>query len=239
MPYSKYFKSGQKILLVPMNPDNPDHHESLTVYLHEIGSHSFDLKLPYQEKQGEEYSFKEGMELQLSSESLGLGIRLTGTFCSRLEPHLIRVKLKGDLQAFQRRSKPRSDATIGLRYAKGRGTLKSFKNQWEKNVQLLSKSSDLSRLSNLPRYKVNIGPGGLRFNLKPPVEIADLCLVLMELNDKNPPICALAEVLWFHEQSGEERHPTGLQFINICKSDQTRLEDFVKERGASEDKDHN
>jgi len=234
MPYSKYFKNGQKILLCPLEGEDPDRHESLTLYVHDIGAKHFDLKLPYQEKPGEEYPFTPGMKMMLSSESIGLGIKVSGVFESRIAANLIRVRLNSDLKVFQRRLSPRTDASIGLRYAKGRGTMRSFRSQWEKNVQLLSSGSDLSKLSRLPRYAVNLGPGGIRFKVKPPVGIADICLLLMELDDKSPPICALAEVVWFHEQKEEERYPTGMQFISIRKSDQARLEAFVQDLGMTE-----
>lgn len=230
MLYSRYFKAGQKILLRVLEP--PGRFEALTVYFQDGGANHFDLALPYRAQGEEGYPFTPGMALELMSDHLGLGLRLAGHFCERLDESLVRVSIESDLQLFQRRLHRRLDTTVGLRYTKGRGTLRSFREQWEKNLNILEKTRDFSSLPPFPRSQVNLSAGGVRFGIAPPVEMADLCLLLLQLEPNSRPICTLAEVVWQQEQQADGRRSVGMRFISILDADLKRIESFVKERAS-------
>lgn len=229
MTYARYFKPGQKILLRVLEP--PGRYEALTAYFQVSARGCFDLALPYRTRSEEGYPFVAGMPLELMSDHLGMGLRLASRFREQLTENLIRVEILGDLQIFQRRLNRRLDLTVGLRYTKGRGTLRSFREQWEKNLQILDKTQDFTKLPPFPRSRVNLSAGGIRFDLSPPVEIADLCLLLLQLDRTTRPICALAEVVWLDEQGDDGRRTAGMQFIGVLDSDLKRIEGLIKQAG--------
>lgn len=232
MQYSKYYKSGQKIILRALAPAAPGRFESLTAYFQDNGSGHFDLILPYGSQEEENYPFAPDMPFELLSDAFGMGIRMTGQFQKMVRNDLLRMTVNGDLQAFQRRNHRRVDLVVGMRYTKGKGTLRSFREQWEKNVQILQRGGDASKLSKFPRTPVNLSAGGIRFAIKAPVQTADLCLLLLEL-ESGGPICTLAEVVWLEEKEVEGRHSAGMRFLNILESDQRRIEDYIRDKGMS------
>lgn len=229
VPYARFFKPGQKIFLrtLCINPALPRHFESLTTFLKDCSSGFFDLSLPYQIREGEELPFSTDTEFELLSDSMGLGLRLKGVFVQFRGRDLLRVQITGELQAFQNRFSPRIDLTAGLRYTRGLGTLRSFREQWEKNVQILSRGANPSSLGNFPRTLINLSSGGIRFNMKPPVEAGSICLILLDIEIGKAPICTLAEVLWAGAVA-EERQPAGMRFINILEMDQKRIEEAIR-----------
>jgi len=229
MVYAKYFRPGQKILLRVMEP--PGRFEALTAVFQQSGSGCFDLTLVSQARAEENYPFVAGMPLVLMSDHLGLGLRLTGRFQEQLADNRIRVESISDLQVFQRRLHRRLDTSVGLRYTKGRGTIRSFREQWDKNLQILDKTQDLSNLPPFPRTRVNLSAGGIRFEVAPPVEVADLCLILLQPEPASRPICALTEVVWLNEPEGDRRRVAGMQFIGILDADQKRIEALVRQAG--------
>ncbi len=230
MRFNNYLKPGQKILMRCLAPGPQGNRlEALTVYLFEIHPESLDLALPYRANAEESYPFAPGMAFELQTEALGLGVRMTGRFHSQQTPELIRVQLDDSLEVFQRRQFPRVNMTVGLLYTKGQGTLRSFRSQWERNLQILSGPTLPEKLSAFPSVPVNISASGIRFAIRPPVAIADLCLLLLDVDQKPPPICTLAEVVWLAEQEEDGRLVTGMRFVAILEADQKRIERVVRE----------
>lgn len=229
MQYPKYFKNGQKILLKSVGGD-PGSFEVLTVYYQDHGPGYMDVALPYRPQSGEEYPFDIGMPFELVSDAMGMGLRINGTLQEYVKDRqVLRIHLTSDLQIFKRRIHRRVDTNIGLRYTRGQGTLRSFREQWQKNLTILEKS-DPSQLPAFPACRVNLSPGGIRFAVKTPVNQADLCLLLFQLEAKKPPICAVAEVVWLADKEVEGRRVVGMQFINIRESHRKEIELFIEER---------
>lgn len=229
MRYTKYFKSEQKIFLRSLTPDAASGRlDALTLYFQEEQGDCFDLLLPYQTGEEESFPFTPDMPFEILSNAMGLGVRLTGNFVEQRQPDLIRLRVNNDLQIFQRRLASRLDVTVGLRYTKGQGTLRTFRQQWEKNVQILRNTKDFTKIPPFPRTRVNLSNGGIRFQMKTPVRIADICLLLLKLEENGAPLCALAEVVWLDEEEVQGRKGAGMQFLSIMEIDQKRIMDFIK-----------
>lgn len=229
MSYTKYFKTGQKVLLTLKTPPSSSGRTvSLTAFFQDAGNDYFDLTLPYGGKEEESYPFIPDMPFVLHSETYGLGLKLSCSFSGRQGKETIRMVIADDLQVFQRRNDIRLDVQAGLRYTKGRGTLRTFHEQWEKNVQILQNSKDLSRLGTFPKRPLNLSAGGMRFDIKGPVDVADICLVFLDIGTP-PPICALAEVVWVQGTESEDRFSAGMRFVSLLDNDRKRLDIFVKE----------
>lgn len=229
MVYARYFKPGQKILVRAVEPAG--RFEALNATFQDSSAGCLDLLLTSRASEEESYPFTDGMPLELLSDRLGLGLRLNGRFRQHLSGHAIRVEIVSDLQVFQRRLHRRFDLQVGLRYTKGRGTLRSFRQQWEKNLQLLEQTQDFGKIPPFPRTRVNLSAGGIRFEVAPPIEAGDLCLILLQREPASRPICALSEVVWLNDPDGERRRVAGMQFICILDTDKKKIESLLLQAG--------
>jgi len=205
MLYQRYFKNGQRLLLKALETENNGRTDLLTVYMDGGSSGTFVLTLPYSDDATEQYPFSEGMLFELSSEILGMGIRVTGTFHEKIDGKRIALQIRPDLQMFQRRGAPRLDCKLGIRFTRGQGALKALRSTWEKNIQILHSPNAPLNLEGFKPCQVNLSSGGIRFALRPPVNLAELCLMLITVI------------------------VSGMRFINILESDQMRINKFIAE----------
>ncbi len=230
MIYQRYFKNGQRLLLTPLDlPDSAERTELLTAFMEGGDEDRYTLILPYAEDATEQYPFTEGMSFQISSEALGLGIRVTSTLQEKIDGKRLAMKINPDLQMFQRRNQPRLDCVLGIRFTRGQGNLKSLRNTWEKNVQVLQSPNAQVNQEGFNNCQLNLSAGGVRFALRAPANPADLCLMLINLKDDKPPICALAEIIWSRPEQDESILSAGMRFINILATDQQRIERYISE----------
>ncbi|KIH75606.1 PilZ domain-containing protein [Geoalkalibacter ferrihydriticus] len=225
---SKYFKPGQKVQIYPQTgAASPDQLESLTAHVVNCGGEGLELSLPYQTHAGEEYPFQRDMVLDLVSQSFGLGVRARGRIAGLRDKSLIQVSCSTPLEAFQRRTQPRIEVSVGLRYARGRGNLRSMLDKWRKNVALLQQSCAAERRQNFTYRPANLSGGGIRFDCPEQIEPPELCMLLLELTPDTPPVCALAEIAWARPAEKPGWNTLGMQFTHISKADQKRIFDFV------------
>jgi len=227
MLYQRYFKKGQRLLLKALKTEDDGRTELLTVYMDGGGNGTFILALPYSENATEQYPFEEGKLFELSSEILGMGIRVSGTFLEKIDGKRIALQIKPDLQMFQRRGFPRLDCKLGIRFTRGHGALKALRSTWEKNIQVLHSPNAPLNLEGFTPCQVNISSGGIRFALRAPASPAELCLMLINLDDGLLPICTLAEIIWVQPEQDETIVVTGMRFINILANDQKRIEKYI------------
>ncbi len=228
MLYQRYFKNGQRLLLTARDrPEDDGRIELLTASMQGGEGDVFILSLPYSDDATEQYPFVAGMTFEVSSEALGLGIRVTGSIEQIIDGKRIALKINPDLQMFQRRNKPRLDCTLGIRFTRGQGTLKALRSTWEKNIQILQAPNAPIKLEGFNTCLLNLSSGGIRFVLRAPVNYAELCLMLIDLKDDKPPLCTLAEVVWTHPEQDESIVTTGMRFINILEADQKRIDRYI------------
>jgi len=234
MSYPRYFRQGQKIRLRPLAPaPAPVRDELLTCHLIRQTADSFEVRLPYGTSAQEQYPFADGMLFELSADAIGIGLRMTATVAQVLAPDLVRLQLNHDLQAVQRRLQPRVDVELELRFSRSHGNLRSMRDTWLKNVEVLENRTEFSGLAGFNACEVNLSAGGIRFALKPPVAVADLCLLLLRLPEDPRPLCLLAEVVWVAKLP-VEAPLAGMQFLAISGADRKRLEQFIQRRGKAE-----
>lgn len=235
MIYQRYFKNGQRLLLTSRASEQGEGRvELLTGFMDGGEDDTFILALPYSQDAADQFPFAEGMPFEISSEALGLGIRVSSTFEKKIDGRRIALKIKPDLQMFQRRGSPRLDCKLGIRFTRGQGALKSLRTTWEKNVAVLRRPNAQVGLDGFNTCQVNISAGGIRFPLRAPVSSSELCLMLIDLGDKKVPVCALAEIIWTRPEDQDENIiSTGMRFINILEEDQKRIDEFITNRGGS------
>lgn len=230
MIYQRYFKNGQKILLSALEEHEDGRKEFLTAIINGGDDSNFIVSLPYNDDAANQYPFAPGMPFEISSDSMGLGIRVTGEFKRKIDGKRIALAINNDLQMFQRRSSPRVDCRIGIRFTRSQGDLKNLRKTWEKNIKLLHSPSAPLIFEGFKPCHVNISAGGIRFNLRPPVSPSELCLLLLNLDDGKTPVCTLAEVVWTRPENEETIIVSGMRFINILEHDQQRICALISKR---------
>ncbi len=231
MIYQRYFKSGQKVQLRAKQPPPPEGRNGLLSASLDGGTaNHFDLTLPYGPNAVAQYPFSENMPFELSADALGLGIKVTVVYQKPLAANRIRVLVLPDLQMFQRRTQPRLDCTIGVRFTRGKDSLLKMRETWEKNASILTNTRQPVPLQGFNPCQLNLSVGGIRFSLQGPAEAAEICLMLLDLGDSKAPICALAEIIWTVEKNAEGTVHAGMQFIDIMGQDQKRIERFIRDQ---------
>ncbi|SNB46562.1 PilZ domain-containing protein [Geobacter sp. DSM 9736] len=229
MSYSKYFKSGQEILLLSLAGDEPERTDVITSHLVRCGDDFFDLALPYNISDSKEIPLEQGAAFCLLSDALGLGIQLTCHLHEIVGRSTIRVMPHNDMEVFGRRKFLRCDVQVGIYCKRGPGTLRSYRSQWNSAIKSLAAGTAFPPGFSPARINVNISAGGLAIQLSPAATVSELCLVLIDLGDGKPPVIALGEVVWT-ETSELGKQTAGLRYMEIMKSDQERINNFVIEQ---------
>jgi c-di-GMP-binding flagellar brake protein YcgR len=227
MNYQRYFKSGQQLLLKALHDTEQNSYtELMSVFVVSVEEDSLVLSLPYGADAVNQYPFKEGLLFEITTEAMGLGVKTTGTFKKKIDGNQFSLQLNPDLQMFQRRISQRFDCKLGVRFSRAAKTLQTMREIWEKNIEVLHSPEAPIIFDGFKLCQINISSGGIRFSIKPPGNQGELCLVLVNLEDGKPPVCAIAEVVWVCMQD-ESAVTAGMRFINILSEDQQRIDDFI------------
>jgi len=227
MNYQRYFKPDQKLLLkVQKDAENSAMTELMSVFVVSLDEDSLLVSLPYGADAVDQYPFSEELSFEITTESMGLGIRATGRFEKIIDGNKFTIRLNSNLEMFQRRISKRLDCQLGIRFSRAAKTLQTMREVWEKNLKVLYSPEAPLIFDGFKSYRVNISSGGMRFSIKPPADQGELCLVLINLEDGKPPVCAIAEVVWVYMQE-ESVVTAGMRFINILSEDQQRIDNFI------------
>ena len=227
MKYQRYFKPEQQLLLeVKRDSAEEGQTELLTVFVVSLEEDSLTLSLPYGTDAVSQYPFSEGLLFEVSTEAMGLGVKITGNFEKKISENHFSIKLNSDLRMHQNRVSPRFDCQLGVRFSRAAKTLQTMREIWKKNIEVLYSPEAPIVFDGFKSCRVNISSGGMRFSIKPPADQGELCLILVNLEDGNPPVCAIAEVVWICMQN-ESTITAGMRFINILSEDQQRIDIFI------------
>ncbi|MCK4503299.1 MAG: PilZ domain-containing protein [Desulfuromonadales bacterium] len=230
MSYLHYFKPGQQLLLKVQNDSKPrERTELMTVYVSSLENDIIIITLanPYGENAATQYPLNDNLTFEITTESMGLGIRAKGSLIEIIDGNRFALKLCTGIEMFQRRLRKRYNCQLGIRFSRAAKTLQTMRGIWEKNLEVLYSPEAPIIYDNFRTCRINISSEGIRFAIKPPAEQGDICLILINLNDGRPPICAIAEIVWTCMQDDESSLTAGMRFINILSADQLRLEHFI------------
>jgi hypothetical protein len=158
---------------------------------------------------------------------MGMGIKATASLLKTVDGNHITLKINHDLKMFQRRISQRFDCQLGIRFSRAAKTLQTMREIWEKNIKVLHSPEAPLVFDGFKSCRINISSGGIRLAIKPPADQGDLCLILINLEDGKPPICAIAETVWVCMQD-ESVVTAGMRFINILSEDQQRIGDYIQ-----------
>ena len=227
MDYQRYFKPGQQLLLKALNDTEQNGRtEFMSVFIVSLEEDYLLLSLPYGTGEVDQYPFNEGLLFEVTADSMGVGIRTTGHFRQKLTEDQFTLQLSCDLQIFQRRDSKRFDCKLGIRFSRAAKTLQTMREIWEKNIEVLHSPEVPLIFDGFRLCQINISSDGIRFTIEPPAHQGELCLILVNLEDGQPPICAVAEIVWISVES-ESAITAGMRFINILSEDQQRINTFI------------
>lgn len=227
MKYQRYFKPEQQLLLRVENDIHQDGRtELMTVNVVSCEDTTLTVSLPYGADAVDQYPFHEDMPFEITGEAIGMGIRTSATFAGKVSGSEFKLSLNSDLQAFQRRISARFDCQLGVRFSRAAKTLQTMREIWERNLEVLYSPEAPLIYEGFQQARVNISSGGIRLSIKPPGDQGELCLIMINMEDGKPPVCAIAEVVWVCMQD-ENALTAGMRFINILGDDQKRIDDYI------------
>jgi len=241
MNYTTYFSRGQKVFLITINQDQDDSiFKAFSATITNCDNNSFELRPRYALHHNEEGLLKTGMQFKVTSESYGCGVQLKGTISKISGSHFTLVP--ADLiEMYQRSQVPRIDLTLGFYSFTRNAPLSVFRHEWSRFIDGLSTKT--AQQLGLVSSQINLGVGGVRYVVEPTEQQTELSMVFIELEHGHPPVCAIAEQLWRRSFPDEEGVAIGRRFVQIRKSDQDRIQEFIllqhKKQGKKEKKSKN
>lgn len=233
--FSKHFKPNQKVLVQLSNPAcGLDRIENISAACLGVENGTLTLQLPYDVDPA---LLAASPGLAVMTESLGMGLKGWARFHAQESSSRIQLRFDGDLQFFQRKPSPRLTVPIGIRYSRADGNLSQTRRQWQRHIETLANTPP-DALPKLPHGMVNLSSGGIRLGFRNAVNKAQLCLLLMQVEEDTTPICTMAEVVWTHGGETQAVCTAGLQFMAIMCEDQKRLEKFIRLTRLSQQNKH-
>jgi len=229
MHYDKYFGRNQKVFLINISEERDEAvFTSFTGKILICDEDKILLRTAYRLYSGDVLNLKPGMQFKLTTEALGMGVQIRAELAELISPEELRLRPLGELSVYQRRQSPRTDVMLPLVLVPQKSSLAAFQREWKRVVSDLHKAAP-PRLK-LTSANLNLSAGGVRLDLAN--EPTHLALLVIDLQDEKPPVCAVAELVW--QQRDEEQNiiRCGHRFVEILKEDQERITAVVEKVGG-------
>lgn len=224
--YSRYFIPKQKVSLINMTEGrNRDHFESFSGYVAASKGDRVEIRLIYPIEQAFSADPEKIVSFKITSESLGSGIQVMSDLVNTGNGNLIQLRLRDNLELFQRRKAPRVDTAMNLLHLRKELSLFSFRKEWSRIMEYIQ-ANGLPPNIVLQQTPVNLSNAGIRHSIDLQMHPSNLSLFIIDLNDGFLPVCALAEMVWKSVENNGLN--CGHRFIHIQKADQERLSRHVQ-----------
>lgn len=229
MSYGKYFNKGQKVFIKRIFTDEERTAlDTITGYAMRSQSMQLDLALPYGCDAADSYPFEPGMQFEILTDHMGMGLRLVASFVERISSQDIRLQFEGNLEFISRRIYRRVDVNAWVGTKRSKGNLAEMRTLWEEHLNKIKSGVSAAELTEFKKHLINLAGGGIRLPLQAPVEQSELVLVYLSIGDKKGIICALAEAVWIGPVEANDTQQIGLRFLNVLEADQARIDTVVK-----------
>lgn len=226
MNYTTYYSRGQKVFLINITPQRDEHvFEAFSATIVTCDNGRFELRPRYTLHHGSEGLLKPGMRFKVTAESFGAGVQFSGEISS-VAGHCFSLNPIGPIEMYQRSQVPRMDIILGFRSFTRNAPLVVFHHEWQR-LQEGFRLNDPAALELEP-CQINLGVGGLRSVIEHGERQHDLAMVFIELEPRQPPVCAVAEQLWRRTLPDEEGIAVGHRFVLIRKEDQLRIQRHIE-----------
>jgi len=233
--YCRYFANRQKVYLINISDQRDrEEYESLSGIILECKVDYLEVLVQYFSKQA--LGENELCKFKINTESMGIGLQIAADLSEIRDGNVFCFCLHGILETYQRRQTPRVDAALKLYVVSQDFSLAAYRKEFKRIIDYRKVHGSLPNLK-LSSCDVNISAGGFRVETEPGRGVTRLLMVFVDLEDGQPPVCALAETVWTRKD--EARQLSGHRFIQILKSDQDRISSFVlslrKQQGMAAD----
>lgn len=225
MNYSRYFASNQKITLINISEERDESvFDSFTGRVLVCNEETIILKTAYRLYSGELLYLKPGMQFKLTTEAMGMGVQIRAELQELISPEELKLHPLGELSVYQRRQTTRVDIDLPLVQVPQKSSLAAFQKEWRRVINDLHKP-DPPRLKLNPT-RLNLSAGGIRLDLA--AVPAHLSLLVLDLQDEKPPVCAVIELIWHKQDEEKPVVRCGHRFVEILKEDQERIASLVE-----------
>lgn len=224
MSFDRYFKHDQKVFLINISEERDKSvYNSFTGKVVSCQDEQLLLKTVYRLFTGDQLQLRPGMQFKLTTETLGMGIQVRAELIQALSQDELKLKVLGDLSVYQRRTSTRVDVRLPLLHVPQNSSLATFQREWRRVLKDLHRP-DPPRIK-MTEQKLNLSTGGLRIDL--PRLPAQLSLIVLDLLDERPPVCAVTELVWHKLDEEHGVLQCGHRFVEILKDDQERVAALV------------
>jgi hypothetical protein len=224
--YSRYFALKQKVSLINVSEGRDrEHFESLSGFVMACHGDIVELHIPYPIEQEAPNNSANKISFKLTSESMGNGIQVMTELLKVTAGDIFHLQLRGNLELFQRRKTPRIDAGMRVLHLRRDLSLTFFRKEWKRIVEYM-KMKGLPANLVLHETTVNLSMGGIRLVTEGNAPQSTLSMFFIDIEDGQPPVCALAEHVWHNLENNELI--CGYRFIQILKGDQERINRYVQ-----------
>jgi len=229
MNYDRYFSRGQKVYLINISQTRDESvYESLSATVVSSSDTCITIKSPYRLGSGDSTPLAAGMQFKLSTESFGVGVQLRAELIDIPAAETLALQPIGQMEIYQRRLMPRADVSLPFLHVLQKSSLAAFKREWRRVITDLHQPTP-PRLK-LQQTPLNLSAGGIRFELT--TLPTPLAMVVVDLQDDAPPVCAVAELVWQKTRQEDGMLVCGHRFLEILKEDQARLAALVDRMGG-------
>ena len=226
--YSRYFIQNQKVYLVNVSDDRDKKvYESLEGIVSSSRIDEVELRIAYD---GHPVHDKEvgKATYKLTSESMGSGIQVMADLVGVLAAgKCVKFRMHGELEMFKNRVASRVDCFTGINQLQGALPLDFFRHEWLRILEFMA-GNGLPPGIVLSETEINLSVEGIGLTVYDSIRIPPLSIFFIVV-DGGLPVCVLAETVWqmpVLEMFGGVR--CGFRFIDILKSDQERIADYVR-----------
>lgn len=233
--YSRYFPLEKRAYLINISEGRDrEQFESLSGIIAERGGDTVTLKIPYATELESPPPGAPPVTYKLSTASLGGGVQILADLVRITSGNMFHLKLRGNMEFYQRRQTPRFDTTTKLFQIRQGHSLAMYRKEYRRIVDYM-KNRGIPANLELCETPVNLSAGGVRISIEISESPSQLSLLFFDLADGHTPVCAVAELVWNRNEGGVQM--CGLRFVQISKADQERLnlhiQSLQKERGIT------
>lgn len=221
---SRYFNRRQRVYLINVSENHdPELYESLSGTIVGHGGDSVAVQLVYPRDVARPGG-ESRQSYKLTTEVMGSGIQVVADLVRVEAGNILHLRLRSNLEMYQRRQAPRIDATIHLSLIQGHNSLDDFRREFGR-ISGLVKNRKLPPGVNMQEAAINLGVGGIRIASETGRSPSLLSLFLLGLDGGQLPVCALGDLVWNRQEGGAWL--CGYRFIQISKADQERVNEYI------------
>jgi c-di-GMP-binding flagellar brake protein YcgR len=223
--FSRYFALKQRAYLINISEERDrEQYESLSGIIVDRSGDSIALQIPYATEQEFSENGTQQTTYKLTSESMGGGIQMIADLVSVTADNIFHLRLRGNLEMYQRRQTPRVDTTLKLFQLRRDASLSVYRKEFRRILNYV-KTQGLPPGLKLQETSINLSAGGMCIAIETTESISPLSMIFIELDDGQPPVCTVAEMVWNRHEEGKRM--SGHRFVQIRKADQERINRYV------------